>query len=208
MYGGGDTKWTSPGFEKSAKTLQQWTKKGYFPSGPNGIGYDDAAKQFSHGQGAYLITGTWEAADIKKPMGNSLRMMLPPAPAGQQQATTGGESLALSITQKSKHPNVAAAYINFLTSKHAAKVMADTGNLPAVPGATSPKSKYAVDKDMFRDWKKINSVDGLVPYLDYSSPTFYDTITAALQELIGGSLSPKQFADKLQSDVNKFHSQQ
>lgn len=208
VYGGGDTKWTSPGFEKSAKTLQQWTKKGYFPSGPNGIGYDDAAKQFSHGQGAYLITGTWEAADIKKPMGNSLRMMLPPAPAGQQHATTGGESLALSITQKSKHPNVAAAYINFLTNKHAAKVMADTGNLPAVPGATSPKSKYAVDKDMFRDWKTINSVDGLVPYLDYSSPTFYDTITAALQELIGGSLSPKQFATKLQSDVDKFHSQQ
>ena len=49
--------------------------------------------------------------------------------------TTGGESLALGVTSKSAHPDVAAAYIDFMTDAKAARVLAETGNLPAVPTA-------------------------------------------------------------------------
>jgi raffinose/stachyose/melibiose transport system substrate-binding protein len=58
---------------------------------------------------------------------------------------------------------------------------------------------------MVAGWQKINSADGLVPYLDYSTPTFYDTITAALQDLIGGKTTPRQFTETLQADYSKFH---
>ncbi|MGO4419499.1 hypothetical protein AB4Z54_12330, partial [Streptomyces sp. MCAF7] len=50
--------------------------------------------------------------------------------------------------------------------------------------------------------------DGLVPYLDYSSPTFFDTITAALQGVISGKTSPEKFATTLQQDYGAFMKKQ
>jgi raffinose/stachyose/melibiose transport system substrate-binding protein len=41
-------------------------------------------------------------------------------------------------------------------------------------------------------------VDGIIPYLDYTTPTFYDDITAAIQELLGGKQSPSQFTAAVQ----------
>ena len=43
-----------------------------------------------------------------------------------------------------------------------------------------------------------------MPYLDYSTPTFYDTLTAAIQKLMAGKDSPTQFLDELQKDYDKF----
>ncbi len=207
VFGTDDASWTDPATVKAATTLQDWAKKGYFTKGANGLGYDDAAKKFAAGTGVYLITGTWEAAVLKKPMGDNLGLMLPPpATAGGAPTTTGGESLAFSITSKSKHPDVAAAYLNFMTNAHAADVMTETGNLPAVPGKAAESLKPdSVEGQMVDGWTKVSDVDGLVPYLDYSTPTFYDTITAALQSLIGGQSTPQEFTQTLQADYEKFH---
>ncbi|HET7305151.1 MAG TPA: extracellular solute-binding protein [Segeticoccus sp.] len=209
VFGTGDAKWTGSGTVKAAQTLADWAEKGYFPEGVNGLGYDDSAKQFAKGQGVYLITGTWEAAVLEPTMKDDLGLMVtPPDTAGGSVVTTGGESLALSITSKSKHPDVAAAYINFLTNEHAADVMTETGNLPAVPGQKAKSlPQSSIEGQMVRGWEAVSTDDGLVPYLDYSTPTFYDTITAALQGLIGGKLTPKQFTQKLQADYASFHSQ-
>jgi raffinose/stachyose/melibiose transport system substrate-binding protein len=198
-------KWTDPSTVKAASTLQDWAKKGYFPNGANGIGYDDANKHFAAGQGVFLITGTWAAADLKGPMGKSLGLMVPPPSSGSP-VTTGGESLAFSVTSKSKHADVATAYINFLTNAHADNVMTQTGNLPAVPStAAKHLPKDSVEGQMVAGWQQISKANGLVPYLDYSTPTFYDTITADLQQLIGGQSSPKDFTKNLQADYDKFH---
>ncbi len=198
-------KWTDPGTVKAAATLQDWVRKGYFPQGVNGVGYDDSTKSFGRGQGVFLITGTWAAADLKGPMGSSLGLMVPP-PANGSPATTGGESLAFGVTAKSAHADVAAAYINFLTNAHAGDVMIRTGNLPAVTsqaGMSLPAS--SAEGQMVRGWQQISRADGLVPYLDYSTPTFYDTITSALQSLIGLRTTPQQFTQTLQKDYDTFH---
>ncbi len=205
VFGTGGS-WTDPKTVQAAATLQDWAKKGYFPSGVNGIAYDDSNKHFADGKGVFLITGTWAAADLKQPMGSSLGLIVPPAPAGGPTVTTGGESLAFGVTSKSAHADVAAAYINFLTDAHADDVMTRTGNLPAVPSAAAKSLDPAsIEGQMVSGWEKLSSADGLVPYLDYSTPTFYDTLTSALQSLIGGQMTPQQFAQTLQADYSKFH---
>ncbi len=40
--------------------------------------------------------------------------------------------------------------------------------------------------------------------LDYTTPTFYDTLTAGMQELLGGQSDPQQFVDALQTDYAAF----
>ncbi|WP_327659352.1 MULTISPECIES: extracellular solute-binding protein [unclassified Streptomyces] len=191
---------------KAATTLTDWLDRGYLPKDANGLGYDDANKKFMAGQGAYTITGTWMLADLKKRLGDDLGIMPPPpATEGGKPATTGGQGLAWSVTSRSAHPEVAAAYLDFITNEHAADVMTRNGVLPAVPGkaadALDPKSP---DGQMVDAWRQLTSADGLVPYLDYATPTFYDTSSAALQDLIAGKTSPRNFARKLQSDYAPF----
>jgi raffinose/stachyose/melibiose transport system substrate-binding protein len=43
-----------------------------------------------------------------------------------------------------------------------------------------------------------------VPYLDYATPTFYDTITAEVQQLMAGRRSPDEFTGALQEDFEQF----
>lgn len=207
VFGTGKASWTDERVIKAAAILQTWAKAGYLSPGANGLGYDDAVKQFAAGKGVYLMTGTWVAADLKGPMGAKLGLVPPPpATAGGSIATTGGESLAWSITSKSKHADVAAAYLNFLTNEHAADVMTQTGNLPAVSGPAAAKlAPTSAEGQMVAGWTQISAADGLAPYLDYSTPTFYDTVTAALQSLIGGQMTPRRFAQTLQDDYGKFH---
>jgi raffinose/stachyose/melibiose transport system substrate-binding protein len=194
----------------AARTLADWKKRGYIPKGANGTGYDDAAQQFAGGEGAFLITGTWELADLKKPMGSKLGFMPPPpARRGAAPMTTGGEGLAWSLTARSRHPEVAAAYLDFITDDHAADVMTKAGVLPAVPGRAARKlPRGSVEGRMTDGWQKLNEDDGLVPYLDYTTPGFYDSLSSRLQGVINGSLPPQRLASSMQHDYSAFRAEQ
>lgn len=209
VFGRGD------GFEddatrKAAGTLADWAEQGYLPKGANGKGYDDAAKQFADGKGAFLITGTWQLADLRKTMGERLGFMPPPpSAAGKPPRTTGGEGLPWSVTSKSDHPGVAAAYLDFLTSSHASNVLAEEGVLSVVPGKAARKvRKDSAAGQMTAGWQRLNDADGLVPYLDYTTPTFYDTLSADLQGLLSGSLAPEELASRMQKEYDEFRSRQ
>ena len=136
-------------------------------------------------------------------MGDKLGFMLvPPAEDDAPAQALGGESLPFAITAKSEHPEVAAAYIDFLTDANASEVLVETGNLPAMPAAAEPGG--AAGQDVFEAWRTLTDADGLVPYLDYATPTFYDTITAAVQQLMAGRRSPSEFTEALQEDFEQF----
>jgi raffinose/stachyose/melibiose transport system substrate-binding protein len=205
VFGKPGATWTSPPNLQAATKLATWARNGYLSPGTNGLGYDEAAAQFAKGKGVFLITGTWEAADLQPTMKNNLGFMLPPpATAGGSPVTTGGQGLAWSITAKSKHADVAASYLDFITDAHAADVMTQTGNLPATqPASAKPPAGTAL-ADIFAAWKTISEADGEVPYLDYSTPSFYDTLTANLQKLLGGKQSPKDLLATLQGDYSDF----
>ena len=129
-------------------------------------------------------------------------MLMPGARAGAPPQALGGESLPWSITSKSKHADVAAAYIDFLTDENAARVLVQTGNLPAMPTDAPPAG--ALSGDVFAAWRALNDAEGLVPYLDYSTPTFFDDVTAAIQRLLGQKVQPGPFTQGLQQDYEKF----
>ena len=204
-----------PGFDNAstkgaAATLSDWVKKGYLSKGANGLGYDDAAKKFAGGDGAYLIAGTWLQADLKKPMDGKLGLIPPPpAQAGAGPMTTGGQGLAWSVTSRSKHPEVAAAYLDFITNTRASDVMTEHGVLPALPGQAAARiDPESSEGQMIAGWRRLTAGDGLVPYLDYATPSFYDTTSKALQDLIAGNSDPETFAASLQKDYGDFMKKQ
>jgi raffinose/stachyose/melibiose transport system substrate-binding protein len=46
----------------------------------------------------------------------------------------------------------------------------------------------------------------VVPYEDWATPTFYDTLTAAIQELMADRITPQEFVSKVQQDYADFQS--
>ncbi|GII23432.1 extracellular solute-binding protein [Planosporangium mesophilum] len=203
-FGRKGASWKSAGNRQAAQQLTDWAGKGWLEPGFNGMGYDPAWQAFSKGTGVFLLGGTWLQADLAGAMGAGVGFMLPPpAKAGDRPIATGGTGLPFAVTAKSKHPDAAAAYINFITSEHAMSVLTSTGNLPVAD--TSRQSAGAgLAKDVLTAFGDAAGAGGLVPYLDYATPTMYDTLTASLQDLLARQKTPDQFLDSLQKDYGDF----
>jgi len=151
----------------------------------------------------FTLTGTWLQQTMQDDLGPNAGFTTLTSTDGQP-ATTGGQGLAWAITSKSAHPDVAAAYVDFITNAKAAQTLLDTGNLPTVLPADYQPQPGTVAADIATQYRDVQKANGEVPYLDYSTPTFYDTITAGMQELIGGQSDPQQFVDTLQKDYAAF----
>jgi raffinose/stachyose/melibiose transport system substrate-binding protein len=95
---------------------------------------------------------------------------------------------------------VAAAYIDFLTDANAQKVLAETDNLPAMK-SDAPSATTGLAGEVATAWTELGKADGLIPYLDYTTTTFYDDISAAIQKLLAGKTSPEDFAKSVQGSV-------
>ena len=202
VFGRDGASFATPENERAAAKLQEWADAGYFTRNFNGVGYDPAYQQFAKGAGPFLIAGTWLLRDLTDRMDDKVGFMLVPGEEGGEPQALGGESLPFAITARSQHPDVAAAYIDFITNAEAADVLVRTGNLPAMPATAQPDTPAG--EDVFEAWRTLMEADGLVPYLDYATPTFYDTITAQVQQLMAGRTSPREFTDALQGDFEKF----
>ena len=193
----------TPEDERAADTLHKWAERGWFTPDFNGTGYYPAWQQFARGKGTFLIAGTWLVADLEQRMGDRVGFMLaPPAEAGGDTVSLGGESLPFAITSKTEKPDVAAAYIDFLTNADAARVLTETGNLPAMKTSAQPDTPLR--EEVFAAWQTLTEEEGIVPYIDYATPTFYDDITGAIQRLLAGRLEPAAFTQDVQADYASF----
>lgn len=203
IFGAGTPSFANPGTRLAATKLQEWARKGYFTNGYAGLGYDPSYAQFGKGTGVFLITGSWLTADLRKALGQDVGFFLLPPRAGRPLSTLGGEGLPWAISSKSKNADAAATYLNFLTRPQNAQLLITAGQLPAMKGPV--KVPAGLDTDVYRAWTTANTKDAIVPYLDWATPTMYDTITAAIQKLMGGKSTPAQFVNEIQSDYSKFH---
>ena len=200
---GGKINFSSPGTLSAATKLQSWAKAGAFTKGYEGLGYDPSWADFGKGKGVFLISGSWLTADLKKALGNQVGFFLLPPPNGKTLSTLGGEGLPWAISAKTKNADAAATYLDFITNNQSMQVVADNGNLTATKATVKVPS--GLDTEVYKQWTKANEQDAIVPYLDWATPTMYDTITAAIQELLAGKTSASGFAGKVNSDYSKFH---
>lgn len=200
-----DLSFDTPENLQAATTLQDWASKGYFTDGFNGAGYDDTVAKFVKGEGLFNITGNWIVANIGQDSTDFGFFLMPPVNAGDPPVTTGGPGFPLSITSGAEEPDVAAAYIEWMTNPHSDELLVPTGQIPlssesdtsAVPADTVLGQVLAVAKSA-------NASNGLVPYEDWATPTMYDTLTAAVQELMGMKITPQEFVEAVQTDYHAF----
>ena len=204
---GGALSFDTPENLQAATTLRDWADKGYFTPGFGGGGYDAAVANFADGEGVFMITGNWIVANLGADNRDFGFFLMPPTTAGDPPVATGGAGFPLSISAGSQHPDAAAAYIDWMTSDHASDLLIEVGQIPLHTGATSSSIQPGtVLADVVDAASTASETNGVVPYLDWATPTFYDTVTAAVQELMAQRITPEEFVAKIQEDYADFQS--
>jgi raffinose/stachyose/melibiose transport system substrate-binding protein len=189
---------------QAAQTLQDWATKGYFTPGFGGAGYQTVVNDFAKGNGVFNITGNWIVGDLGADNTDYGFFLMPPVNQGDPPVSTGGAGFPLSIAAGTDHADTAAAYLDWMTSDHASELLVPTGQLPLSETETASVQSGTVLADVVAAAQQISQSNGVVPYEDWATPTFYDTLTAGIQELMVSRISPEEFAAKVQADYEEF----
>jgi len=205
VYGVNNVSFDIPENQEAARIMQDWVDKGYFTDGFPGIGYDDSNKAFKAGQGAMTITGSWLTGELLTDTDQQFGFFLLPANPGHTRMAIGGVGVPFSIRKTTAQPDLAAEYLDWMISPRAAELWAGVGMLPAMPmaeGVTIEASPLFTDTMVA--WNTINSENMVGHYIDWATPTFYDTIVAELQKLFGKMTDPAAFTAAVQLDYAAF----
>ena len=175
---GDDLSFDTPENLQAATTLQDWAEKGYFTPGFGGGGYDDAVADFAKGEGVFMITGNWIVANLGAD-NRGLRLLRDAADRRRaiRRSRRVGPASRCRSRPGSQHPDAAAAYIDWMTSDHASELLLPRpGRSRCSIGATRRRSQPGtVLADVVDAAATVSEANGVVPYLDWATPTFYDT---------------------------------
>lgn len=204
VYGRGGS-WVSDGNLAGAETLAEWADNGYFTQGFEGIGYDDTWAMFAQGQGAMMITGSWITGEIEDNPDLGFFAMPPlEAEADSVPLLVGGTGIPLSITTDAEDPDRAAAYLDWMVSPRAAELWADAGFVPAMAVSPGIIEEDSLQGEVLEVWERVNEADAIGHYLDWATPSMYDTITASIQELMVGRITAEEFLEQLDADYQEY----
>ena len=199
IYRRGDVDFTDPSILEAANKVIEWNEAGYFMDGFDGVTGDDAQALFIAGSGAILLQGSWAAGAVKEGLGeNAGFFLMPRAAADVPVLHVGGVGIPYSITTNAADPAVAATFIDTLVSEESFAKFIEAGILPLGEIPADAIVEGTVDGDMYAAWNSALADDGVGHYMDWAAPDFYDIITGALQELLGGQVTAEEFQTKLQ----------
>ena len=193
---------------KSLQVLKEWADKGYLGQGDSFNARNDAeaAAAFGKGEGALVIGGNWNAAIARDGLGeDAIFFNMPPGESGDAVAI-GSASVPMHISAKSENPDLAAAYIDFITGPDASQALVDTAQVPAATDATAEPPDQ-LGKDVKAGWDGLVESGGLTLYPDWSSPTMLQTMGQTFQEMLEGRIPPEEVVSKTQEDWEKYHEQ-
>ena len=202
-FGRPGAEWTTEENLQAAQTLVDWVDSGYVTPDFNGISPDDAWQAFARGEGVFMLGGTWLIADLMNAMSDDVGFTVLLGADSEMPVATGGTSLPFAVTDATEDTDASAAYIDFITSRDAMKIVTEKGNLPIIEAAQQQVSA-PLQEEAFAAWDAVSGRDGLLPYLDYATPGSYDLLTAQVQALMAGEVEPSEFLDALQAEYESF----
>lgn len=187
----------------ATETLTRWVEAGYISESANATSDDDAKAAFAGGESAFLMIGNWAAFEMEEALGEDVGFFLLPGEDPDRTPMTSGSSVSYTVSSATEHPDVAAAFLDYLSSPEAAQIQLDTGFMPVDTEASTGEGGVL---------EEINSVygtaaeqDGIVPFPDFATPGMIDQLTPGVQGLIAGSTDGETFLSDLQAEWDRVH---
>ncbi|NUS00043.1 MAG: extracellular solute-binding protein [Kribbellaceae bacterium] len=206
VYSSGSVPITSTGITQAATALKKWSDAGWLTPNHQGIPFADSMNNFLAGKGVFQFnyTGSLGFSAAQKQTYGYVQL---PQANGDQVVGTGSTVGNLAISAKSKHPDAAAAFLDYMASKATAQASVDHGYLPLLH---TDVKQSAPDPELATEiaaQQKLTDSNGFVPYFDWSTPTMLDTLGGQVQLLLAGKSTPDQLATAGQKDYDAFQAQ-
>lgn len=209
VYGTGNVSFDTPENQQAAQLLLDMANAGYFTEGYAGIGYDDSNKTFKAGEGAMTITGSWLASELIEGTDQKFGFFLLPGMEGKPGMAIGGVGIPFAIRQGTPKADLAAEYLSWMISPRASQLWAEISYMPAMEVPADTKiEEGSLFADTLKAWDTVNKASLVGHYIDWATPTFYDTLVAELQKVLGGVSTPVEFTAAVEKDYSTFLAQQ
>jgi len=199
------TTYDTPGRLKASTDFQDWMKSGYFNKDALATSFADATSRFGKGESAFFITGTWALGDVSKALGGKAGFMLFPAGDTGKHEAVGGYSLPFAMSSKTKYPDCAADFINFITtSDQAIQAQIAAGRPSATKSGLDAKVTDPLLAQMISEYKRLNADSGLFNWEDWPTPTMLTYSGQEAQKLLSGELTPQAYNTEIQKNWSDY----
>jgi raffinose/stachyose/melibiose transport system substrate-binding protein len=188
----GEIAWTDPAVKSQIDKWVSLFTKGY--TNQDVLTNSDSINLFETGQAAMTMEGTWQIAEFQDKMGDNVGVFLPPFVDSPLKGVVEYGGDGFSLTSYSQHKEQAAAFLAFLASDEAQKIIADSGLIPAKDG-------FSTDSRMAKDLLAFAADSGYTryPMIDnVIQPEVGDAGTRVLNAAFGGSMSVAEALETMQ----------
>jgi raffinose/stachyose/melibiose transport system substrate-binding protein len=189
----GQIPWTDPAIVKQLDTWSQIKSKGYTnPDVLNG----DSVGMFEAGQAAMVLEGSWDFKEFHDKLGDKVGVFVPPFTDTQAKGVVEFPGDGFGVTSYSPNKAAAAAFLAWMATPEAQKIIADGGLIPVVAGtaATEPLANQMLDFAGTQGYTRYPMIDNVV------QPEVTDVATKLLNGVFNGTTTPAD-ATKAMSDA-------
>ncbi len=201
----GDQKLTDDVWIKPYETLARW--KDYLGDGFEAQTYPDSQNMFTLGRAAIYPAGSWEISGFNNLADFEMGAFPPPViNAGDPCYISDHTDIALGMNSKSKNPEAAKAFLNWVGSAEFASLYAN-----ALPGFFSlSNNSVAMDDPLaqeFVSWRdKCNStIRSTYQILSRGTPNLENETWNASANVVRGTESPAEAAKRLQDGLASWY---
>ncbi|WP_405679115.1 extracellular solute-binding protein [Streptomyces sp. NBC_01511] len=181
---------------KAAELVAEWAGKGYFDPSANGTAQVDSTARFTRDDSVFLVNGNWAAGQLVDAMGENVGFFPMPGLQESARSVASGFSVAYSISSRTRHPEAAGAFLDFMASPEAAAIVAANGFLPPDPDAVPEQT--GVLGEVAAAHRKVVADDGTNQFPDFTAPSMLDRLRSGVQRLIAGRTGPDRFLREIQ----------
>ena len=201
----GKQKLTDEDWVKPLEELAKW--KPYLGDGFEAQTYPDSQNLFTLGRAAIYPAGSWEISVFERQADFKMGAFPPPVPnEGDQCYISDQPDHALGMNAKTKHPEAARKFLEWVASKEFAELYGNA--LPGFFPLTSEKIdlKDPLAKE-FLSWRQTckSTIRSTYQFLSRGTPNLENETWTASADVINGTETPQQAAEKLQKGLDSWY---
>ena len=192
---------------EAAGLIRKWVENDYFIEGYSGLSGTDDLALFNAGKAAMFIQGSWYSADIAEADVDAGFFTFPPYEKGEPlPPQLGGLTTPIGINKHSEHKDLAAEYLDILiASDQTVEMQKEMSVLPArVPASLEGVEEDTLFYDLLKAWNEVNEAGNVSHFLDWTTPTMWDTLAQNGRRLMAGKITPDEFVHALEKDYRNW----
>lgn len=196
----GEAKFTDPASVEALKLAYGWVKDGLLDPQSNELDEEAMKSVFYSGRAASYFGGSWDVPGLTQNATFNWGVFKFPKYESQPGTPVafGGAETGLCVSQTSKNPELAKAFIAYASEDAQAKVMLEAVS----PIATSNKGVAGVDTPVAKD---LTTYLPTSKFLDWVWPReLTETIQREVQSMMGGATTPEQAAANMQTKLDEM----